>query len=130
MSKVELELPARATSPRAARQAVSGLLRDEGISGVPYDDALLIVSELVTNAVRHAQSDIELVATFDRGELCVRVSDNESALPRTGLPTPGQAGGWGMFLVAEMCSEWGCELHTSANGKTVWATLPIGIPLD
>lgn len=130
MNKVVLELPARSTSPRAARQAVSKLLSDVGISDGAHDDALLVVSELVTNAVNHAGSSVEFEAVFDGRNLRLRVSDDDPATPRATPPTPGQVGGWGMYLVGEMCSEWGCELRTTSDGKTVWATLPITLPPD
>lgn len=128
MPHVQLELPARVTSPGAARRAIGALLIEAGVTGEAMDDALLLVSELVTNAVHHARSAVEVMATLERCELRLRVSDHDPSIPLTAQPSPGQVGGWGLHLVECMCSEWGWDVHAAADGKTVWANLPLAVP--
>lgn len=128
MKRVELELPARVTSPGAARHAIGELLCGAGLDGDSFDDALLLVSELVTNAVHHAGSCVEVVAELEACELRLRVSDHDPSIPVAVPPSPGQAGGWGLHLVEQMCSAWGWDLHSTADGKTVWANLPLALP--
>lgn len=130
MNHVELELPPQVTSPGAARRAVCELLGDAGVSGSVLDDALLLVSELVTNAVHHARSCVEVIAVVEHSELRLRVTDRDSSIPLTTTPTPGQVGGWGLHLIEQMCSAWGWDVHTTADGKTVWANLPLALPAD
>ena len=130
MHKVQVELPARSTSPRDARRAVSRLLRTAGVDGDQVEDVLLIVSELVTNAIRHAGTSVDFVAELEPGGIVLRVTDRDAALPRPGSPRLGQAGGWGLHLVEQMATEWGCEPCGNAVGKTVWAELPLALPAD
>lgn len=85
------------------------------------DDLALVVSELVTNAVRHAEPPVrlELQATADC--VTVAVADGSSAAPVTRDSGPDAEGGRGMSLVEMLSAETGVRPH--APGKTVWATL-------
>lgn len=103
------------------------LLDDAGDSlpSARLDDARLIVSELVTNAVRHgrAGSAVDLLLRWDGRTLRVEVhSIGPFARPFSpgplGPPDIGQTGGWGLRLVDALASRWGIE----AQGETtVWA---------
>ncbi len=118
--------------PRA-RHAVRDLLDRQG---VPLDDditqgLLLIVSELVTNAVKHAALlSPELAVEVAVGADWVRVSveDNHPYRP-TALETDyAQTGGRGLLLVREITREAGgaCDVeHTAGGGKVIWAALPL-----
>ncbi len=78
------------------------------------EDAQLLVSELVTNAIRHAglgaADSITLVVAMDEHRLRVEVCDPgrgfEFAEPE---PDPSRASGWGLYLVRELSDRWGVE---------------------
>ncbi len=125
--------PAVDASVPQARHAVRDLLLRQG---VPVADEvvqglLLIVSELVTNAVRHAAllSPVLGVEVAVGAEwIRVSVEDNHPYRP-TALETDhARTGGRGLLLVREITREAGgaCEVeHTVTGGKVVWATLPL-----
>ncbi|CAO5170241.1 phosphoserine phosphatase RsbU/P [Frankia sp. AiPs1] len=117
---LELALPAVAASSGQARTAIRAVLLDYGIAAV--DDVTLLVSEVVTNAVLHARSDLILRASLEPGRLRVSVEDREGAhLPRPGAAAsnrPDPESGWGLLLVEALSMAWGVE--TTANGKRVW----------
>ncbi|MCD9876402.1 ATP-binding protein [Streptomyces guryensis] len=125
--------PAVDASVPQARHAVRDLLYRQG---VPVSDdlvygLLLIVSELVTNAVRHAALLSPMLAVeVAVGAEWVRVSveDNHPYRP-TALETDHSGeGGRGLLLVSEVAREAGgvCDVeHTSSGGKVIWAALPL-----
>ncbi|MFF8914320.1 ATP-binding protein [Streptomyces sp. NPDC015032] len=125
--------PAVDVSVPQARHAVRDLLHRQG---VPLDEdvaegLLLIVSELVTNAVKHAALlSPELAVEVAVGAAWVRVSveDNHPYRP-TALETDyAQTGGRGLLLVREITREAGgtCDVeHTAGGGKIIWAALPL-----
>jgi anti-sigma regulatory factor (Ser/Thr protein kinase) len=125
--------PAVDASVPQARHAVRDLLHRQG---VPAPDdlvqaLLLIVSELVTNAVRHAALlSPTLAVEVAVGAEWVRVSveDNHPYRP-TALENPHSAtGGRGLLLVRETTREAGgvCDVeHTASGGKVIWAALPL-----
>ncbi|MET7858013.1 ATP-binding protein [Streptomyces sp. NPDC005318] len=125
--------PALDVSVPQARHAVRDLLNRQG---VPMDEditqgLLLIVSELVTNAVKHAALlSPELAVEVAVGAEWVRVSveDNHPYRP-TALETDyAQTGGRGLLLVREITREAGgtCDVeHTAGGGKIIWAALPL-----
>ncbi|MFF1301800.1 SpoIIE family protein phosphatase [Streptomyces sp. NPDC058307] len=94
------------------------------------DDAVVVVSELVTNAVVHAGTDIEVDCRLEAhtGALVVEVLDHHpSRAPRDGDPEPSYGTaeyGRGLRLVAALAETWGITYRTGA--KTVWAQLPPG----
>lgn len=125
--------PAVDVSVPQARHAVRDLVHRQG---VPVEDdilhgLLLIVSELVTNAVKHAALlSPELAVEVAIGAEWIRVSveDNHPYRP-TALETDyAQTGGRGLLLVKEVSAEAGgsCDVeHTAAGGKIIWAALPL-----
>jgi two-component sensor histidine kinase len=116
-----------------ARRAVRDLLARQG---VPISDdlvqgLLVIVSELVTNAVKHAAVlSPTLAVEVGVGAEWVRVAveDNHPYRP-TALETDhGRLGGRGLLLVREITREAGgvCDVeHTASGGKVIWAALPL-----
>lgn len=97
-------------------------LRDWGWDGrESAQDALLVVSELVTNAALHAHGCEELVLTS--GEtLRIDVVDGVTALPRPGaVRRPGVPRGHGLLIVERLSDRWGCYSH--GTGKVVWAEI-------
>ncbi|OKJ73451.1 hypothetical protein AMK31_31625 [Streptomyces sp. TSRI0107] len=125
--------PAVDASVPQARHAVRDLLMRQG---VPVSDdvaqgLLLIVSELVTNAVRHAALLSPMLAVeVAVGAEWVRVSveDNHPYRPTALEADHGQTGGRGLLLVREITREAGgvCDVeHTTTGGKVIWAALPL-----
>ncbi|MEV1006681.1 ATP-binding protein [Streptomyces sp. NPDC049881] len=86
------------------------------------EDALLVVSELVTNACLHAGGPDELRVGHAAKVLRIEVVDGGEGDPalRT-TRRAGQPGGHGMFIVERLCLDWGVAHDTASGGKTVWA---------
>jgi anti-sigma regulatory factor (Ser/Thr protein kinase) len=84
------------------------------------------VSELVTNVVRHAHTDLELSVCLRCGNVCLAVDDYNRQMPRI-RSDPGE-GGWGLRLVAELSDRWGIE--PQPGGKAVWLELATGNGVD
>ncbi|MFI6853980.1 SpoIIE family protein phosphatase [Streptomyces sp. NPDC050416] len=86
------------------------------------DDAVfvteLVVSELVTNAIRYGRPPIELRLIYDRTLIC-EVSDGSSTAPHLRRAHTFDEGGRGLLLVAQLTQGWGSRQMT--NGKTIWA---------
>ncbi|MEV5341400.1 ATP-binding protein [Streptomyces sp. NPDC052676] len=125
--------PAVDASVPQARHAVRDLLLRQS---VPICDdmaqgLLLIVSELVTNAVRHAALLSPMLAVeIAVGAEWVRVSveDNHPYRPTALEADHAQTGGRGLLLVREITREAGgvCDVeHTASGGKVIWAALPL-----
>jgi anti-sigma regulatory factor (Ser/Thr protein kinase) len=107
----------------AARQAVRAL--NGAVPASVRDDVLLLVTELVTNAVRHgcAGRDRSLDVMLDRRPQFVRV---EVVDPGTGFapapsPVRGESGGWGLILVDRIADRWG--VSPAPSGTCVWFEL-------
>ena len=118
---------------RAAPDARAFLRRELGTALDPetLESVLLVATELVTNAVPHAGTDLDLTVEVGAGSVLVRVFDCEPALPAE--PKPGRDGaertdGRGIVLVSLVASAWGTARHD--GGKTVWAVIDRPAPPD
>jgi anti-sigma regulatory factor (Ser/Thr protein kinase) len=80
--------------------------------------AELILSELVTNAIRYGTEPIRLRLLYDRDSLICEVSDGSSTSPHLRRAATTDEGGRGLFLVAHFARRWGTR-HT-ARGKVIW----------
>ena len=115
-----------AVSPEAAAEARHAL--DELVEAIPdgrMRDVRLLISELVTNAVRHADLDagdvIYLVIDVADQMLRVEVHDPGGGfVPSTPSPDPARPSGWGLYLVAELADRWGVD---SDERTRVWFEL-------
>ena len=107
------------TSVRAAREHVAAVLGDS----LPElaETASLLVSEVVTNALLHAGTDIDLWCRVEGGSLRVRVRDGSSVTPSPRHYDAGAMTGRGLGLVELLAAEWGVD--TDDGGKTVWFVL-------
>jgi len=118
-------LPLGVDAPAAARGMVALACRRWGVERLSAY-AELVVSELVTNAVTHAGSELEVVVVLDDGELNLLVRDHCRDLPqlptsRLHGPSGQRLGGLGLMLVENLAVAWGTTFR--AHGKTVWARL-------
>lgn len=112
------EFPPRLASIRAARSLVADALGSSGYEG-DVETVLLLVSELCTNAVRHAATEFEVHIEAGRREVTVTVVDHDPAHPpRLGDPGPQATSGRGLFIVERLSKSWGCE--TRGPDKLVW----------
>ncbi|MFJ1754768.1 ATP-binding protein [Kitasatospora sp. NPDC088134] len=86
------------------------------------EDVVLLVAELVGNAMLHAGGPIELVLDATPARLRIEVSDASSVLPTLRTPhRPGLPGGHGLYIVQRTADRWGADPH--AQGKSIWAEI-------
>jgi anti-sigma regulatory factor (Ser/Thr protein kinase) len=84
------------------------------------DTVLLLVSEVVTNAVRHAATPFELTITVDGPAVTVAVVDHDRAHPpMVRNPKPEDTSGRGLRIIDELASSWGSE-PVAGDAKRVW----------
>ncbi len=121
---VNLALHCDASAPGRARDA----LRDLPELGAAREDALLVVSELVTNAVRHSGcKPLETIVLNTRvTDRCVRIAVHDPGrsadTPEARREPAGPDGGLGLRLVEEVSDRWGVE---RPDGRWVWAELAL-----
>jgi two-component sensor histidine kinase len=116
--------PAWPESIPLARDYVSNLLG--GIHPTLCQTAALLVSELATNAVRHAGGQefaVEVRQFPDERRLWVGVTDTEAALPVLRIPDVSSESGRGIQLVSTLADRWGAGRRRSSIEKTVWFEL-------
>ncbi|MEU1126546.1 ATP-binding protein [Streptomyces sp. NPDC005899] len=121
-------LPAQPESVAGARQLTRARLAQWRLGGDTHDAAVLIVSELVTNAVVHTGSTRVLCELrCDGGRLRVSVQDqgHQPGGPRLSR-TADDEHGRGLLLVDSMSSAWGSHDAGDSSGRIVWAELPFG----
>jgi anti-sigma regulatory factor (Ser/Thr protein kinase) len=124
----EIRLPADVLAPATARVAVAGHV-GERVPTRTSDDALLLVSELVTNSVRHsgATSDDELVLRIHVSPTAVRIEledPGNGAMFGAAAPDLKRGGGFGLNLVHALCGRWGVQ-RGSIGVTRVWAELAL-----
>jgi anti-sigma regulatory factor (Ser/Thr protein kinase) len=114
------KFPHAPTAPAAAREAVESDLVGQ-VEPANLAELRLLVSELVTNAVRHGANrseGVELCVCLDDRRLRVEVADGGQGFSPPGRnDDPTQPGGWGLVVVDELVDRWGVE---SAGGTRVW----------
>ncbi|MDN3271160.1 MULTISPECIES: ATP-binding protein [unclassified Streptomyces] len=116
----EVPLPSRPESAALARRLVQiVILRRWGLPPKLTEDAVLLVSELVGNAVRHTGARaFGLSMRHRRGWIRVEVRDPSRALPCLMPVQETDVSGRGLFLVDELADRWGVDLLS--HGKTTW----------
>lgn len=108
-------------SIHAAREFVrQALLR----RGHRHEDAVLVVSELATNAVRHARTAFTVTVRDDGSGVEIGVSDDSRVLPAVGRVD--QSGGYGLRIVERVSLDWGIE--GDSDGKRIWSRLSYPTP--
>jgi anti-sigma regulatory factor (Ser/Thr protein kinase) len=115
-------------APGGARAGLSAWLADEHADATLIEVSLLLVSELVTNSVRHATTavgaQVHLTASFQATTLRIELSDGgvDGKVSRR-PPSLEDGGGFGLDLVAALSSAWGVD--RGPQGTTVWLELPV-----
>lgn len=117
---VERRLPPEPTSVGEARRLVRELVESSHRPDLAETGGLL-VSEVVTNALLHAGTPIDLAAWVDEDGLRVEVSDGSRHLPTRRRYAPTAGTGRGMVMLEQMVDDWGVVRHDA--GKTVWFRL-------
>ncbi|MFI1565213.1 SpoIIE family protein phosphatase [Streptomyces sp. NPDC020490] len=110
------ELPCDPAVVSRSRAAVIGQLTVWGLDDLAFTTEL-VVSELVTNAIRHATGPVQLRLLRDRALIC-EVADGSSTAPRLRRARTEDEGGRGLFLVARLTERWGTRY--TADGKVIW----------
>jgi CheY-like chemotaxis protein len=109
------------SSARAARAFATAALEQWAVADV-VDDVLLVLTELVNNAVTHAHSACELRLSVSTGSVRVEVVDDGPGTPDPLPPSPTRNHGRGLHLVDALTAAWGFE-PMPGGGKMVWAEL-------
>jgi anti-sigma regulatory factor (Ser/Thr protein kinase) len=117
------KLPAHGSSVSQARSLVRERLSGSGLRQELRDDAVLVISELFTNAVVHTGS-VEVVCRLRVAEDSVYLAVVDQGLDLVGphVRAPDTEGGRGLLLVSALAEEWGVDDEHGA-GRVVWAIL-------
>lgn len=127
LKRVSARLDADPRSAALARRMVAEACAAWGLADLA-ETATLVVSELVSNAVRYAGTAFELTATLRGGYLHIALRDGSRETPRMppstgpGVPSLGTSGR-GLHLIAASASGWGTTV--ADTGKVVWAALRV-----
>jgi len=116
--QASIALAAHPTSSVAARNFVGGMLEGWG-RGDLLEDAVLLTSEVVTNAIVHAGTDLVVTVGLDGPRARVAVRDDDVTAPRKREPT--LESGRGLTLVEALAGSWGTFSY--GDGKAVWFEL-------
>lgn len=117
-----LRLPPEPSSARAARRFVATSLRGSGDE--VEELAVLLVSELASNAVLHARTDFDLAVRVRGDSVRIEVIDANPAMPALKNYVAESVTGRGLHMVAASADRWGFE--STRSGKVVWFELDCG----
>jgi anti-sigma regulatory factor (Ser/Thr protein kinase) len=122
---LDVELARGPEAPSDARAAVRELCRECDVSSSQRSDLVLLVSEIVTNAVMHSEDrrrePFRLTATLDERMIHVALADSGYGLERE---AKHGAGGYGLYLLDKLARDWGVERVGDQSGVTrVWFEL-------
>jgi anti-sigma regulatory factor (Ser/Thr protein kinase) len=115
--------PDLAVSGRA-RQLLAPILEAWGLSTEQCEDVLLVMNELVTNAVEHARTPLELLVSFTGASVLIRVRDDALVEPQLQPFDRTTRRGRGLQFVDALAHRWSWTLD--GDGKVVWAVMAIG----
>ncbi|MFE7264594.1 SpoIIE family protein phosphatase [Streptomyces sp. NPDC057592] len=121
------DLPSDLTSPGVARTLMRDRLDSWHLDEETIEATELIVSELVTNAVRYGAPPLRLRLILDRTLTC-EVHDGSPVAPHLRHARTADEGGRGLFIVSQLATHWGTRY--GAGGKTLWTEQEIGSATD
>lgn len=115
-----------ARAVREARIELADVLAAAGFAPNAIEDALLVLTELVGNAVRHARTHLTVSASYAEGILRLEVFDLDTRPPALLGLDDASTSGRGLHIVAAIASDWGWRTARDPDGqpgKEVWAEL-------
>jgi anti-sigma regulatory factor (Ser/Thr protein kinase) len=119
---IDLRLTPDVRAPQLARRSLEALR--SSLDGSIVDEAILLVSELVTNSVRHGElgpADTVAVRIVTAGPaLRIEVTDPGPGFDPSRVPPPNGRGGWGLWLLDRIAPRWGVSRD---DGLSVWFEL-------
>ncbi|MFG2682026.1 ATP-binding protein [Streptomyces sp. NPDC048392] len=125
------DLPSLRISVRTARDTVRRQLRAWRLPGDVCTDAVLLVSELATNAVIHSESNRMLcgLSLTSHQQLRIEMHDDgrTSASPTGSRSGSHDEGGRGLLIVQQLADSWGTARSSRTGGNAVWAVLRVGL---
>jgi serine phosphatase RsbU (regulator of sigma subunit)/PAS domain-containing protein/anti-sigma regulatory factor (Ser/Thr protein kinase) len=117
----EWQVPMDPAAVGEVRASVTGRLARWGLEELTFTTEL-ILSELVTNAIRYGSAPVRVRVLYDRGLIC-EVFDGSSTSPHLRYAAMTDEGGRGLFLVAQLAERWGTRY--TPTGKVIWAQQPL-----
>jgi anti-sigma regulatory factor (Ser/Thr protein kinase) len=118
----DVQLPDGAAAASAARTALRSLLDGWQLTDSDWVyDATLVVSELVSNAIRHGSGQVCLHVHVDGRRIRLAVSDTSTRSPQQRTGDQRTIGGRGLAVIDAVAADWGSDVHD--DGKQVWASL-------
>ncbi|MFJ2746759.1 SpoIIE family protein phosphatase [Streptomyces sp. NPDC087297] len=117
----EWEVPGEPSAVSRVRNAGAAQLAAWGLEEISFTTEL-ILSELITNAIRYGSAPVRVRLLRDRSLIC-EVSDGSSTSPHLRYAATTDEGGRGLFLVAQYADRWGTRY--TERGKVIWAELPL-----
>ncbi|MFJ8076515.1 SpoIIE family protein phosphatase [Streptomyces sp. NPDC096176] len=118
------DMPFDPAAVAGMRAAVAEKLDDWGLSELAFAMEL-VISELLTNAIRHGSAPVTMRLLRDRTLTC-EVTDGSSTAPHLRYAATMDEGGRGLFLIAQMAERWGTRY--TPQGKVIWAELALPRP--
>ena len=113
-----------ATAPAMARRLLDGL--GDGLEPSLLDDARLLLTELITNAIQHGHLErgdqIAVTVRREADGIIVEVVDPGDGMPPLDSRGPGSGSGWGLTLLERLADEWGVE-PVPDGGTLAWFRL-------
>ena len=126
MDVISINLPAAPSAAKTARSEVTQRLSQRITRGL-LEDVRLLLTELITNALRHAEmapdDEIGVRAELSGGTVRIEVRDPGRDGPVEMHPPGPRGGGYGLYLVDRLTDRWGVERR---DGTMVWAELSAG----
>ncbi|GGW64780.1 histidine kinase [Streptomyces lucensis JCM 4490] len=115
------DVPRDPAAVSGMRLAVSGKLEEWGLAELGFGMEL-VLSELITNAIRYGSDPIHVRLIYDRSLVC-EVADGSSTSPHLRYAATTDEGGRGLFLVSQLAERWGTRY--TPQGKVIWAELAV-----
>jgi hypothetical protein len=122
-SSAVFRLTERVGAAGRARAFAARTLLDWAYAG-RHDDVILVVSELVSNAIKYGRGLPVLRLTGRADGVRIEVGDDDPTAPAKRVP--GRSGGWGLHLIEWLGGRWGVTV--GATGKVVWSELGVAAP--